>query len=90
MFVGTRLHLGSADLPTKREWEEIMASGLYVLQEGSVMVAYGPRHIAISCAQYKANGYKPALEKLVTRSSAANEPSVCAKITRFRDSWRVH
>ena len=30
--------------------------------------AYGTRHIAISCAQYKANGYKPALEKLMTKS----------------------
>jgi hypothetical protein len=39
--------------------EESMASGLYVMQDGSVMVAYGTRRIAISCAQYKANGYKP-------------------------------
>lgn len=37
-----------------------MATGVYVLQDGSVMVAYGPRHIPISCAQYKANGYKDA------------------------------
>jgi hypothetical protein len=41
-----------------------MATGLYVLQDGLVMVAYGPRHIPISCAQYRANGYKPSLEKL--------------------------
>jgi hypothetical protein len=45
-----------------------MASGLYVMQDGSVMVAYGTRHISIPCAQYKANGYKPALEKLMTGS----------------------
>jgi hypothetical protein len=45
-----------------------VASGLFVMQDGSVMVAYGTRHIAISCAQYKANGYKPPLEKLVTES----------------------
>ena len=45
-----------------------MASGLYVMQDGSVMVAYGTRRIAISCSQYKANGYKPALEKLMTTS----------------------
>jgi hypothetical protein len=44
-----------------------MATGLYLLQDGSVIVAYGPRHIVISCAQYKANGYKPALQKLVAK-----------------------
>jgi hypothetical protein len=42
--------------------EENMAFGLYVMQDGSVMVAYGQRQIPISCAQYKANGYKPGLE----------------------------
>jgi len=41
-------------------------TGLYMLRDGSVMVAYGPPHIPISRSQYKANGYKPALEKLVT------------------------
>jgi hypothetical protein len=43
-----------------------MATGLYMLRDGSVMVAYGPRRIPISRSQYKANGYKPALEKLAT------------------------
>jgi hypothetical protein len=52
--------------------EENMATGLYVLSDGLVMVAYGPRHIAISRAQYKANGYKPVLEKLVAKSPGAN------------------
>jgi hypothetical protein len=28
------------------------------------MVSYGRKHIPISGAQYKANGYKPPLEKL--------------------------
>jgi hypothetical protein len=41
-----------------------MATGLYVTQNGSVMVSYGRKYIPISCAQYKANGYKPPLEKL--------------------------
>jgi hypothetical protein len=41
-----------------------MATGLYITQNGSVMVSYGPKHIPISCAQYKANGYKPPLDKL--------------------------
>jgi hypothetical protein len=50
--------------------EENMATGLYVLQDGSVMVAYGRRHITISCAEYKANGYRPALEKLVAKPAA--------------------
>ena len=52
-----------------------MATGLYMLQDGSVMVAYGPRHIPISRAQYKANGYKPSLEKLMTAKSLAAQKS---------------
>ena len=40
------------------------ATGLYVMEDGKVMVAYGPRRVAISHAQYKANGYRPLLEKL--------------------------
>ena len=51
-----------------------MATGLYVLQDGSVMVAYGPRHIPISSAEYKANGYKPALRALMANSQGANKP----------------
>ncbi len=57
-----------------------MAFGLYVTQEGLVMVAYGQRHIPISCAQYKANGYKPALEKLAPKSPAAPKPKVCPEM----------
>jgi hypothetical protein len=45
-----------------------MALGLYVMQDGSVMVAYGRRRIVLSRAEYKANGYKPPLEKLPTKS----------------------
>ena len=52
-----------------------MATGLYTLQDGSVMVAYGPRHIPISGAQYKANGYKPALEKLMIAKSLTAQKS---------------
>jgi hypothetical protein len=52
-----------------------MATGLYILQDGSVMVAYGRRHIPISCSQYRANGYKPAVEKLmIARSLTAQKP----------------
>ena len=50
-----------------------MAFGLYVMQDGSVMVAYGQRHVPISCAQYKANGYKPPLEKLAVKSPAVHK-----------------
>jgi len=50
-----------------------MATGLYLLPDGSVMVAYGPRHFPISCAQYKANGYKPVLEKLPVKSPAVHK-----------------
>ena len=53
-----------------------MATGLYVLQDGSVMVAYGHRRIPTSCAQYKANGYKPVLETLLAKSALANKASV--------------
>jgi hypothetical protein len=55
-----------------------MASGLYVLQDGLVMVAYGTRRIAISYSQYKANGYKPALEKLMTKSPLGSISARCA------------
>ena len=54
-----------------------MATGLYVLPDRSVMVAYGRRQVPISCAQYKANGYKPALETLtVTNSFTAQKSRV--------------
>ena len=47
-----------------------MATGMYVLHDGTVMVAFGARHIQISRAQYRANGYRPALEKLLTKPPA--------------------
>ena len=46
-----------------------MAIGLYVLPDRSVMAACGHRQIPISCAQYKTNEYKPALEKLTVTNS---------------------
>jgi hypothetical protein len=52
-----------------------MATGLYMLQGGAVMVAYGRRHIPISCSQYKTNGYKPTVEELMmARSLTAQKP----------------
>jgi hypothetical protein len=53
--------------------EENMATGLYVLQDGSVTVAYGLRHIPISRAQYQANGYKPIVEKLPAKAADAEK-----------------
>ena len=50
-----------------------MATGLYLLQGGSVMVAYGHRRIPISRAQYQANGYSPALEKLAAKPPSRSE-----------------
>ncbi len=41
-----------------------MASGLYLLGDGQVLVAYGERRVPISRAQYRANGYRPLVEKL--------------------------
>ena len=43
--------------------ERGMATGLYVTPDGKIMVAYGARQIPLSCAQYKANGYRPSFEK---------------------------
>ena len=53
-----------------------MAVGLYVTPDGKIMVAYGARQIPLSCAQYKANGYKPTFEKLLVKSPKATVPSV--------------
>jgi hypothetical protein len=44
-----------------------MVTGLYLTSEGKVVVDYGKRKIPISAAQYKANGYKPAYEKLTAK-----------------------
>ena len=44
--------------------EGCVAKGLYLSGDGQVVVAYGTRQILISSAQYKANGYKPACDKL--------------------------
>ena len=63
-----------------------MAFGLYVMQHGLVMVAYGHRHIPISSAQYKANGYKPALEKLAAKSPTAHKPVVRPEPAHSRGS----
>ena len=75
--------------PLRRGREVNMATGLYVRQDGSVIVGYGLRHISISSAQYKANGYKPAFEKLATNSSRTDKPPVLRPKTS-QGSQRTH
>jgi hypothetical protein len=50
-----------------------MATGLYLLQDGTIMVAYGARKIPISPAQYKANGYRPPFEKLKVKQAGVDK-----------------
>ena len=61
-----------------------MACGLYVMLDGSVMVAYGQRRISISRAEYKANGYKPTLEKLEVKHPVAHKLKLCDGVDRHR------
>jgi hypothetical protein len=51
------------------------AKGLYLLPNGVVVVAFGSRHIAIPSAQYRANGYRPLLEKLALKQWVVCEPT---------------
>ena len=60
--------------------EESVATGLYLVDGGSVMVAYGGRHIPIPRAQYKANGYRPPLEQLLVQPASARKPRVRCEI----------
>ena len=41
-----------------------MAKGLYLMQDGQVLVDYGKRRVPISRAQYRANGYRPPYDNL--------------------------
>jgi hypothetical protein len=56
-----------------------MASGVYRLADGRAMVDYGKRRGPISCAQYKANGYRPPYEKL-----PAETPKEAKRDRKFR------
>ena len=68
-----------------------MAKGLYIRDDGTIIVDYGSRKIAIPRAQYRANGYRPPAEQLPkdgppttsTDSRAGQRPAVDAsKSTR--------
>jgi len=41
-----------------------VAKGLYLMQDGQVLVDYGKRRVPISRAQYRANGYRPPYDNL--------------------------
>jgi hypothetical protein len=49
------------------------ATGLYLTPAGQVVVEYGSRRIPMLPAQYKANGYRPALEKLAAKPLPASK-----------------
>jgi hypothetical protein len=49
------------------------ATGLYLTPEGRVVVEYSSRRITLPPAQYRANGYKPALEKLAAKPFPADK-----------------
>jgi hypothetical protein len=66
-----------------------MATGLYVRPDGLIMVDYGPRRLPISRAHYKANGYKPVLEKLVVKTSAAKASDASRMILRINLTTRL-
>jgi len=57
------------------DYAAMVALGLYITTDGNVVVAYGARQIPLSCAQYKANGYKPSLEKLPVKTPTAAVPN---------------
>jgi hypothetical protein len=68
-----------------------VAKGLYILNDGSIIVDFGSRKIAIPRAQYRANGYKPAVEQLLNgdppakcepRGAGQRRPIDPAKTTR--------
>jgi hypothetical protein len=47
-----------------------VAKGLYLMSDGQVLVEYDKRRRGpISRAQYKANGYKPACDRLPAEAS---------------------
>jgi hypothetical protein len=43
-----------------------VAKGLFIRQDGAVMVEYGSRQIPMTKAVYKANGYTPPVQKLLS------------------------
>jgi hypothetical protein len=47
-----------------------VATGLFVTDDGNVMIDYGKKKIPIPLAQYKANGYRPRFEELMLQAQA--------------------
>ena len=61
-----------------------MATGLYVTPDQKVVVSFGSRKLPIPISQYKANGYKPSLEKLTVRD--AHRLEAIQTLNRYRRS----
>jgi hypothetical protein len=58
------------------------AIGLYLTPDGRVVVEYGSRRIPMPLAEYRANGYKPALEKLAVKRPPAFKPQAAGRGVR--------
>jgi hypothetical protein len=79
--------LGDGELNLR---EPSVATGLYILPDGRVMVAFGARQIPLPRAQYQANGYKPSFKKLLAKSPpAVNEHRTSQKLSS-RSPRRAH
>jgi hypothetical protein len=57
-----------------------VASGLYLMNNETIMVDYGTRKIPISRAQYRANGYKPAVENLIEGPQRSGKSSAVPSV----------
>jgi hypothetical protein len=58
------------------------AIGLYLTPDRRVVVKYGSRCIPMPLAEYRANGYKPALEKLAVKPPPAFKPQAAGRGVR--------
>ena len=66
-----------------------MAIGLYLMNDETIMVDYGGRKIPISRAQYRANGYKPAIEKLIEGTTRCGKSSSSLSGARETNELRL-
>jgi hypothetical protein len=67
-----------------------VATGLYLMDDGTIMVDYGTRQIPISSAQYRANGYKPQIEKLMNARSRCCKPQSSLSTHSETNDFRLH
>jgi hypothetical protein len=57
-----------------------LAKGLYLTQDGRVLVDYGKLRVPISSAQYRANGYRPTYDKLPVEALAARPDGALKRV----------